>query len=151
MDRMDITENDVPTVYMELCYSNDSTCWLAWIEKDNAKSAPVAEEQEEALLDPIEDEPQFPGGLDALMKYLSKNIHYPEQAKKDNIQGKVYVTFVVEKDGSINGAKILRGVGGGCDEEALRVVNAMPKWKPGKLQGTPVRVQYNLPIVFKLQ
>lgn len=151
LDRMDITENDVPTVYMELCYSNDSTCWLAWIEKDNAKSAPVAEEQEEALLDPIEDEPQFPGGLDALMKYLSKNIRYPEQAKKDNIQGKVYVTFVVEKDGSINGAKILRGVGGGCDEEALRVVNAMPKWEPGKLQGKPVRVQYNLPIVFKLQ
>ena len=85
------------------------------------------------------------------MKYLSKNIRYPEQAKKENIQGRVYVTFVVEKDGSITNAKVLRSIGGGCDEEALRVVNAMPKWEPGKLQGTPVRVQFNLPIVFKLQ
>lgn len=151
LDRLDITENDVPTDYMELCYSNDSTCWLAWIEKDNAKSAPVAEEQEEALLDPIADDPQFPGGTEALMKYLSKNIRYPEQAKKENIQGKVYVKFVVEKDGSITDAKVLRSIGGGCDEEALRVVKAMPKWEPGKMQGTPVRVQFNLPIVFKLQ
>ena len=85
------------------------------------------------------------------MKYLSENIKYPEQAKKENIQGKVYMRFVVERDGSIVDAEILRGIGGGCDEEALRVVNAMPKWEPGKQQGTPVRVQYNLPIVFKLQ
>ncbi len=105
----------------------------------------------DALIDPVEDEPQFPGGMEALMKYLSENIKYPEQAKKENIQGRVYVTFVVEKDGSITGAKVLRSIGGGCDEEALRVVNAMPKWEPGKLQGTPVRVQFNLPIVFKLQ
>ena len=105
----------------------------------------------DALIDPVEDEPQFPGGMEALMKYLSENIKYPEQAKKENIQGRVYVTFVVEKDGSITDAKVLRSIGGGCDEEALRVVNAMPKWEPGKLQGTPVRVQFNLPIVFKLQ
>lgn len=99
----------------------------------------------------VEAEPEFPGGMEALMKYLSENIKYPEQAKKENIQGKVYMRFVVEKDGSIVDAEILRGIGGGCDEEALRVVNAMPKWEPGKQKGTPVRVQYNLPIVFKLQ
>lgn len=99
----------------------------------------------------VEAEPEFPGGMEALMKYLSENIKYPEQAKKENIQGKVYMRFVVERDGSIVDAEILRGIGGGCDEEALRVVNAMPKWKPGKQKGTPVRVQYNLPIVFKLQ
>ena len=99
----------------------------------------------------VEAEPEFPGGMEALMKYLSENIKYPEQAKKENIQGKVYMRFVVERDGSIVDAEILRGIGGGCDEEALRVVNAMPKWEPGKQKGTPVRVQYNLPIVFKLQ
>jgi TonB family protein len=99
----------------------------------------------------VEAEPEFPGGMEALMKYLSENIKYPEQAKKDKIQGKVYISFVVEKDGSVAGAKVLRGIGGGCDEEALRVVNAMPKWTPGKQRNTPVRVQFNLPVAFKLQ
>jgi protein TonB len=89
--------------------------------------------------------------MEALTKYLSENIKYPEQAKKDKIQGKVYISFVVEKDGSVADAKVLRGIGGGCDEEALRVVNAMPKWTPGKMRNTPVRVQFNLPVVFKLQ
>ena len=99
----------------------------------------------------VEDGPEFPGGAEALYKYLVENIKYPEQAKNDGIQGRVYVTFVVEKDGSITGAKVLRGIGSGCDEEALRVVEAMPKWTPGKQLGEPVRVQFNLPIVFKLQ
>lgn len=99
----------------------------------------------------VEVDPEFPGGMEALTKYLSENIKYPEQAKKDKIQGKVYISFVVEKDGSVADAKVLRGIGGGCDEEALRVVNAMPKWTPGKQRNTPVRVQFNLPVVFKLQ
>lgn len=103
-------------------------------------------------IDPVATDPEFPGGMEALTKYLSENIKYPEQAKKENIQGRVFVIFVVEKDGRVTNAKVLRGIGGGCDEEALRVVNAMPKWEPGRLQGTtPVRVQYGLPIVFKLQ
>ena len=99
----------------------------------------------------VEVDPEFPGGIDALYKYLAENITYPQQAKDNGIQGRVYVTFVVEKDGSITGTKVLRGIGGGCDEEALRVVEAMPKWTPGKQLGEPVRVQFNLPIVFKLQ
>lgn len=103
-------------------------------------------------IDPVATDPEFPGGMEALTKYLSENIKYPEQAKKENIQGRVFVIFVVEKDGSVTNAKVLRGIGGGCDEEALRVVNAMPKWEPGRLQGTtPVRVQYGLPINFQLQ
>jgi protein TonB len=83
--------------------------------------------------------------------FLAKNIEYPEQAKKEKITGRVFVSFVVEKNGEVSNVKILRGIGGGCDEEALRVVSKMPKWKPGKDDyGNSVRVQYNLPIKFAL-
>ena len=114
------------------------------------KSAPMDADTDQ-VFQVVEVDPEFPGGMEALIKYLSENIKYPEQAKKDKIQGKVYISFVVEKDGSVADAKVLRGIGGGCDEEALRVVNAMPKWTPGKQRNTPVRVQFNLPVVFKLQ
>jgi protein TonB len=86
-----------------------------------------------------------------LYSYLGNNIKYPVMAKESGIQGKVYVTFVVERDGSITDVKVLRGIGGGCDEEAVRVVASMPRWKPGKQRGKPVRVQYNLPVRFTLQ
>lgn len=99
----------------------------------------------------VEDDPEFPGGEEALYKYLAENIKYPVLAKEKGTQGRVYVTFVVEKDGSVTDAKVLRGVSEEVDAEALRVINAMPKWKPGMQQGVPVRVQYNIPIIFKLQ
>ena len=114
------------------------------------KSAPMDADTDQ-VFQVVEVNPEFPGGMEALIKYLSENIKYPEQAKKDKTQGKVYISFVVEKDGSVADAKVLRGIGGGCDEEALRVVNAMPKWTPGKQRNTPVRVQFNLPVAFKLQ
>ncbi|MCF8343163.1 MAG: energy transducer TonB [Bacteroidales bacterium] len=98
----------------------------------------------------VEQMPEFPGGDEAMYKYIADTISYPEKAKKLGLQGRVFVTFVVERDGSINQARILRGIGGGCDEEALRVVQDMPKWKPGIQRGKPVRVQYNLPIKFTL-
>lgn len=104
-----------------------------------------------ALIEVVEDSPEFIGGDEAFYKYLAENIKYPEQAKNEKIQGRVFVTFIIEADGSVTNAKVLRGIGGGCDEEALRVVNAMPKWKPGMQKGKPVRVNYNLPILFKLQ
>ncbi len=94
--------------------------------------------------------PQYPGGDQARNKYLMENIKYPEAAKKQDIQGTVYVSFVVEKDGTVSNVKILRGIGGGCDEEALRVVKGMPKWKPGIYKGKPARVLFNMPIYFKL-
>lgn len=99
----------------------------------------------------VEEQPTFPGGEEKLMEYLSKNISYPPMAKESGIQGTVFVTFVVEPDGSVTNSKVLRGIGGGCDDEALRVVRNMPKWKPGKQRGKPVRVQFNLPIKFILQ
>ena len=78
------------------------------------------------------------------------NIKYPEVARTSGITGTVYVQFVVEKDGSISDVKVVRGIGGGCDEEAVRVVKSMPRWKPGKQRGQPVRVYFTLPIEFKL-
>ena len=94
--------------------------------------------------------PEFPGGTEKFMEYLSGNIKYPEAAKDKNISGRVFIQFVVEKDGSVTNVGVMRGIGGGCDEEAIRVVKAMPKWKPGLQDGKPVRVSYILPVNFKL-
>ena len=99
----------------------------------------------------VEEMPQFPGGEQAMLDYVSKNIVYPQEAQEKGISGRVFVSFVVEKDGSINEVQVMRGIGGGCDEEAVRVIKAMPKWKPGKMKGELVRVSYMMPIVFKLQ
>ena len=94
--------------------------------------------------------PQFPGGADALIEYMKKNVIYPNKAKEKGVQGTVYVSFIVEKDGSVSNVNILKGIGGECDEEALRVVKEMPKWKPGLYKGKPARVQFTMPIYFKL-
>lgn len=98
----------------------------------------------------VEKMPEYPGGVDALMNYLSKNIKYPKAARKNNIQGKVFLKFVVSADGSINNVTIIRGIGGGCEEEAVRVVENMPRWFPGYANGEAVDVWYTLPIVFTL-
>jgi periplasmic protein TonB len=99
----------------------------------------------------VEEMPGFPGGEGEMYKFITTTIKYPEEAKELGIQGKVFVNFVVEPDGSISEVKLIRGIGGGCDEEAIRVVRAMPKWIPGKQRGVPVRVFFNLPIKFTLQ
>ena len=106
---------------------------------------------EEEIFVVVESMPSFPGGMSKLTEYLKSNLHYPQLAKEMNITGRVFVTFVIEKDGSVSGTKLLRGIGGGCDEEAIRVVESMPKWIPGAQRNKPVRVQYNLPINFRLQ
>ena len=117
----------------------------------------VIERKEEVVDEPeiftiVEEMPEFPGGGEAaLLKYLSQNIKYPPLARENNVQGTVYVTFEIDQSGKVKDAKILRGIGGGCDEEALRVVMNMPQWKPGKQRGKTVRVQYNLPVRFTLR
>ena len=121
------------------------------VDTDEPTCELVQPDNDEDILDVVEVDPEFPGGMEALYKYLAENIKYPEQAKAEKIQGRVAVSFVIEKDGSVTNAKVLRGIGGGCDEEALRVVNAMPKWTPGRMSNEPVRVNYVLPITFKLQ
>jgi TonB family protein len=98
----------------------------------------------------VETQPAYPGGDEAMFNYLVNNIKYPEEARIKGIQGRVFITFIVETDGSVSNVKVLRGIGGGCDEEGVRVVSLMPKWIPGKQKGKAVRVQYNLPIKFAL-
>ena len=102
------------------------------------------------ILSVVDEMPTFPGGDQARIDFLGENIRYPELAKREGVQGHVFVTFVVEEDGNLSNVKILRGIGGGCDEETVRVIESMPKWKPGKQQGKAVRVQFNMPILFKL-
>ena len=99
----------------------------------------------------VEQMPEFPGGVAELFHYISKNIHYPQKAREKGIQGRVFIGFIVEKDGSLSDFKVLRGIGHGCDEEALRVVQSMPKWKPGMQRDKAVRVSYQIPINFKLE
>src|SRR5258705_4606801 len=94
--------------------------------------------------------PQFPGGDNGLFQYLKKNVVYPALAKVQKTQGRVYIEFIVERDGSVSHVKVTRGIGGGCDQEAVRVVAQMPKWAPGKMKDNPVRVQYTLPVKFTL-
>ena len=109
------------------------------------------EVQEQEIFQIVEEMPSYPGGEQKLMEYVAKNIKYPQIARETGIQGRVFVGFVVEPDGSVSNVKVLRGIGGGCDEEAVRVVKSMPKWKPGKQRGKAVRVSYMLPVNFKLQ
>ncbi|HBL75125.1 MAG: energy transducer TonB [Bacteroidetes bacterium GWF2_42_66] len=111
-----------------------------------------AEEEEEAqVFFIVEEMPEFPGGELALRKFIAQSIKYPVIAQENGIQGKVYVNFVVDRDGSVTAAKVARGVDPSLDKEALRVVNSLPKWKPGKQRGKAVKVSYTVPINFVLQ
>jgi len=105
---------------------------------------------EEELIMIVEKTPEYPGGDEARLKFIQDNFVYPEEAKEKQIEGTVYVGFTVEKDGSISDIKVLRGIGGGCDEEAVRIISMMPNWKPAQQRGKEVRVIYSMPIRFKL-
>jgi TonB family protein len=94
--------------------------------------------------------PEFPGGDIAMYKFLATHVNYPKEAQEKKIQGVVYVKFLVKEDGSVDDARVLRGIGGGCDEEALRVVERMPDWTPGRQGGKPVRVEFSLPVRFTM-
>ena len=116
---------------------------------------PTVEEEEveeQEIFEVVEQMPEFPnGGMAGLMQYLSKNIKYPTIAQENGTQGRVTVQFVVNADGSIVDAKVIRGVDPYLDKEALRVINSMPKWKPGMQRGKAVRVKYTVPVMFRLQ
>jgi protein TonB len=99
----------------------------------------------------VEQMPQFPDGEAALFKFINDNIKYPAVARENGIEGKVFVKFIVEADGSVTNVEVVRDIGGGCGEEAMRVVKKFPKWNPGKQRGRPVRVFFNLPVQFRLQ
>lgn len=110
----------------------------------------IDEEDHSQIFTVVEEMPSFPGGEEARMKFLYDNIVYPQVARESNISGTVFVGFVVDSRGRVTEAKIQRGIGGGCDEEALRVIKLMPSWNPGKQAGKPVRVQFTMPIKFSL-
>ena len=125
-------------------------------EATNIEITPVKieEEEEEAedeIFQVVENDPEFPGGAEAMYKYLAQNIKYPQLARENNITGRVYLQFVVEKDGSVTNVKVMRDIGGGCGAEAVRVVKSMPKWTPGKQRGKAVRVYYQIPVNFSLR
>ncbi len=112
---------------------------------------PKQEEVTEEIFVVVENQPEFPGGNAAMMKFLSDNIKYPLIAQENGIQGRVICNFVVERDGSITDVQVVRGVDPSLDREAVRVIQQMPRWTPGKQRGQAVRVRFTLPVVFRLQ
>ena len=116
-----------------------------------AVAQPEPKPEVEKVFDVVEQMPSFPGGPSALMEWLSNNVKYPVVAQENGVQGRVVVSFVVERDGSITDVNILRGVDPSLDREAMRVVKSMPKWTPGKQNGSAVRVKYQVPVSFRLQ
>mgnify|MGYP006316307885 FL=1 len=110
----------------------------------------VEEEATEEIFVVVEQQPEFPGGMSALMKFLSDNIKYPVIAQENGIQGRVITNFVVERDGSITDVNVVRGQDPSLDKEAVRVIKTMPRWKPGQQRGKPVRVRFTLPVQFRL-
>jgi len=146
--QLEIVEDDVEVEDIEI---NAEVEQNEVIEEYVAPEVVEDEVVEQEIFKIVEEMPSFPGGEAKLMEYVAKNVKYPQIARETGIQGRVFVNFVVEPDGSVSNVSVLRGIGGGCDEEAMRVVKNMPKWKPGKQRGKPVRVQYMLPVNFKLQ
>ncbi|MCC8094234.1 MAG: TonB family protein [Tannerellaceae bacterium] len=148
---LNVVEDDVELEQQEILSSEDSQD-AAQVQTYVAP-AMVEEEEESAqqIFTVVEEMPQFPGGEGELLKFISKSIKYPVIAQENGIQGRVVCSFVVNRDGSIVDAEVVRGVDPSLDKEALRVINTMPKWTPGKQRGKPVRVKYTVPITFRLQ
>lgn len=130
--------------------SDDADKFQAVAEQVVVKEPDPEPVKEEEIFVAVEQQPEFPGGTAALMKWLASNVRYPQMALENGISGRVIVKFVVEKDGSVSGVTLVRGVDKDLDREAIRVVKSMPKWQPGKNNGQAVRCYFNLPVNFKL-
>jgi TonB family protein len=120
------------------------------VKLDSAAMKTLAADADTTVYDAVEQMPSFPGGDNARVDYLQETLNYPTLALKRGIEGRVFVTFIIEKNGSISHVRVLRGIGGGCDEEAVRVIQNMPRWVPGKQNGKPVRVRFNMPFKFTI-
>ena len=147
-----VVEDDVQLDDVDILSSEDDAS-TAQVQTYTPPAVVEEEEEESAqqIFTVVEEMPEFPGGQGALLQYLSKSIKYPVIAQENGIQGRVSCSFVVEKDGSVTDVQVLRGVDPSLDKEAIRVITAMPKWKPGKQRGKPVRVKYTVPVTFRLQ
>ena len=147
---IEIVENDADVEETTIESTDDIT---AAVEVQGYQGVTVEEEEvdEQEIFQVVEEMPQFPGGTNECNKWLSKTLKYPQISAEQGVQGRVIVQFVVNKDGSIVDAQVVRGVDPYLDKEALRVVGLMPKWKPGMQRGKPVRVKFTLPVTFRLQ
>ena len=146
---LNVVEDDVEVEEIEINTEDDKDVEVVIAPP---VEAPVEEEEEEVIFMVVESMPEFPGGQQALFKYLAENVKYPVIAQENGIQGRVICQFVVEKDGKVSDIQVVRSSGeASLDKEAQRVINSMPKWKPGKQRGKPVRVKYTLPVNFRLQ
>ena len=146
---LNVVEDDVEVETIEINTEDDKDVEVVIAPP---VEAPVEEEEEEVIFMVVETMPEFPGGQQALFKYLGENVKYPVIAQENGIQGRVICQFVVNKDGSIVDVVVVRSSGEpSLDKEAIRVINSMPKWKPGKQRGKPVRVKYTVPVNFRLQ
>ena len=146
---LNVVEDDVETESIEINTEDNKDVEVVIAAP---VEAPVEEEEEEVVFVVVETMPEFPGGQQALFKYLSENVKYPVIAQENGIQGRVICQFVVNKDGSIVDVEVVRSGGdASLDKEAVRVIKSMPKWKPGKQRGKAVRVKYTVPVNFRLQ
>jgi protein TonB len=146
---LNVVEDDVETETIEINTEDDEDVEVVIAPP---VEAPVEEEEEETIFMVVESMPEFPGGQQALFKFLAENVKYPVIAQENGIQGRVICQFVVNKDGSIVDVQAVRSSGEpSLDKEAIRVIKSMPKWKPGKQRGKPVRVKYTVPVNFRLQ
>jgi len=127
---------------------SDSTDQVDIYKKGQIITSALSEKNKKVVYTRVEKVPEFPGGLAEFGRFLSMNIKYPQDAVKNHIQGRVYLTFVVETDGKLSDIKVLKGIGGGCDEEAVRVLTLSPNWTPGIQNGKPVRIAFGVPISF---
>lgn len=130
---------------------NKKDTTITQVDSIAIKPEDKAKANEEKVVYLVEKKPEFPGGMNTFMKWFAKNMKYPEIAQKEKIQGKVIVSFIVEKDGSITNAEVKQSVSPALDAEALRIINTMPAWIPGKVRGKAVRSYYSLPVMFNLQ
>ena len=148
--QIEVVEDDVEVEDVEINAEVDQN---EVIEEYEFTPPEIEEEEivEAEIFKVVEEMPEFPGGAAKMMEFIQKNIKYPMMARESDIQGRVFVNFVVEPNGEISNVEVLRGIGGGCDEEAVRVVKSMPNWKPGKQRGSAVRCAFTVPIIFKLQ
>jgi protein TonB len=150
---LNVVEDNVKIEQVDIVTSEDNQR-TAQVQTYVAPAAAVQEEEEESaqpIFTVVEEMPKFPGGDGELLKFLANGIKYPVIAQENGIQGRVTCSFTVNRDGSVVDAEVLRGVDPSLDKEALRVINTMPKWTPGKQRGKPVRVKYTVPVTFRLQ
>ena len=145
---IEIVEDDADIEEDIMASTEDNVEWVDLDDFDVIEVEPEPEEEEIFMV--VEDQPEVPGGTAALLEYLRKNIKYPAICRENNIQGRVLVTFIVNKDGAIVEPEVVKSVNPSLDKEALRVISTMPNWKPGSQRGKPVRVKYTVPVNFRL-